>query len=432
MQIFESKSEYINTIKSRIKWKRAKEIAVMELSDHIDDQYEEFLDNGYKKSDALSKALNEMGDANEIGDALNSVYKPKINWRLILITVLFLITGFILRSFAFLNSYGKYETIGLLIGILGVIVTYFVDYTIILKRPKTIFWAYTVLTGISIILEKHLFYSIIQHHYSFYFLLFYPIVLAGILLYIKNGVDNLQFEKFVFFSLVPLTYSLILHSLTAFFYLYIIMITFLIYAINNNWIEINKKQRIIGIGVFILLAIIIIVCNTSIVRLDNTVNIHDLYSQKQVSDIIRNAPLIGKYDGEFKYISDYWNDYPITFLVAKYGTVSIPVVLLLYSILLYCLYKTIIKQNTDVGYLISLSVFIIFSLQLIVGLLCNLGIIGGYFMIDFPLFPSGGSYLIFNLILIGVMLSISRNQEIAKEWIKLNETSNYIEGCGKN
>ena len=174
----------------------------------------------------------------------------------------------------------------------------------------------------------------------------------------------------------------------------------LLYAINNNWIEINKKQRIIGIGVFILLAIIIIVCNTSIVRLDNTVNIHDLYSQKQVSDIIRNAPLIGKYDGEFKYITDYWNDYPITFLVAKYGTVSIPVVLLLYSILLYCLYKTIIKQNTDVGYLISLSVFIIFSLQLIVGLLCNLGIIGGYFMIDFPLFPSGGSYLIFNLILV--------------------------------
>ena len=429
MQTFESKSEYISTIKSRIKWKRAKDIAVIELSDHIDDQYEEYLDNGYKKHDALSKALNEMGDANEIGDALNSVYKPKTNWRLILITVLFLITGYILRSLAFLNSYNKYETIGLLIGILGAIVAYFSDYTIILKKPKTLFWTHTILTGIFIVFEKHLFYSIIQHHYSFYFLLLYPVPFAGTVLYIKNSTKHLRFERFAVFSIIPLIYSLFIHSLTAFFYLYIILMIFFLYSISNNWIMLNMKQRSICISTLILIAILIIVCNTSIVRLDNTVNIYDLYSQKQVSDIIRNTALIGKYDGEFRYITDYWNDYPMTFLVAKYGTVSIPIVLLLYSVLLYCFYKTIIKQNTDVGYLISLSVFIIFSLQLIVGLLCNLGIIGGYFMMDFPLFPSGGSYLILNLILIGVMLSISRNQEIAKEWIKLNETSDNIEGC---
>ena len=136
---YKTPDEYIADVQKHIRWKRAKIVATAELSDHIDDQYDAFVANGFDESTAMKKAIQEMGSAETVGRELDGVHRPKIDWILLALTTILLAIG-ILVSFLLLTPaavFSKACAIGC--GVVVVIVMYFTDYTLLIRYPKLIY-----------------------------------------------------------------------------------------------------------------------------------------------------------------------------------------------------------------------------------------------------------------------------------------------------
>lgn len=98
MQEYNSPEEYIKDVQRYIRWSRAKVVATRELSDHINDQYDALRENGLNQKEAMRKAIEEMGDADVVGTELDIVHRPKVNWLLLLIAGVLLLSGILISA----------------------------------------------------------------------------------------------------------------------------------------------------------------------------------------------------------------------------------------------------------------------------------------------------------------------------------------------
>jgi hypothetical protein len=119
-----SKDKYIDKVLSHIKSKKQKNEIELELFDHIDEHEKFFIDIGYDKEKAVQNADGKMGDADIVGEQLDSIKKHfKINYY-----ILFVI------QIVFLITYIIYERDNFYVSPLNLSVYYFdyVAYTIII------------------------------------------------------------------------------------------------------------------------------------------------------------------------------------------------------------------------------------------------------------------------------------------------------------
>lgn len=81
-----------------------------ELEDHILDSMEYYMENGYDEEEAEKMAVRGMGDAREIGKALNNEHNPLVGWMLgitrVAIVVLVIVTGYILIGTTLMAFHG--------------------------------------------------------------------------------------------------------------------------------------------------------------------------------------------------------------------------------------------------------------------------------------------------------------------------------------
>ena len=139
--------EFLNTICEQIKYKEARNQVAEEIENHINEEKEEYIKEGMEEIQAEQKAIDQMGNAEDIGKALNKIHRPKLDWKLLLIIAVTLCFGFlvaIIRDNNFLindqetNSIFKYITFFILgLGISFII--YFFDYRKIYKYSNYIY-----------------------------------------------------------------------------------------------------------------------------------------------------------------------------------------------------------------------------------------------------------------------------------------------------
>ena len=87
--------EYLNKICEQIKYKPVREEISKEIEDHINDIKEDLIKDGANETTAEIKAINQMGNAEEIGRKLNKIHKPKLDWKLLIITFVLICFGFV-------------------------------------------------------------------------------------------------------------------------------------------------------------------------------------------------------------------------------------------------------------------------------------------------------------------------------------------------
>ena len=83
---------FLETICNEIKYKPVKEEISQEIESHIKEIKEDYMDCGMKEQEAEQKAIEQMGNAEEIGKELNKIHKPKLDWKLL--TLLVILIGF--------------------------------------------------------------------------------------------------------------------------------------------------------------------------------------------------------------------------------------------------------------------------------------------------------------------------------------------------
>ena len=86
------KKYYEETCK-KILWVKKDNEWKQELEQELEKQKEDLKNNGEDEEKAEIKAISQMGNAKEIGKKLNKIHKPKLDWKLLIITLVLIFFG---------------------------------------------------------------------------------------------------------------------------------------------------------------------------------------------------------------------------------------------------------------------------------------------------------------------------------------------------
>ena len=89
--------DYLDTVAAQIRWKRARAVAVRELGTHLEDQRQEFQAEGHSPEGAERLAVEEMGDPVAVGTDLDRLHRPKSQWKMLCLLAVALGLWLVLR-----------------------------------------------------------------------------------------------------------------------------------------------------------------------------------------------------------------------------------------------------------------------------------------------------------------------------------------------
>ncbi|MCM3601098.1 FtsW/RodA/SpoVE family cell cycle protein [Robertmurraya korlensis] len=150
--------EFLSKVMSRVKSKEAHNKIKKELNNHLQELSQSYKKRGFSQVDADEKAIQAMGNPFTIGENLNPLHKPKMDWILIVLFVIFAGISFLplvdgIPKFSLSGTYfmGR-QAIWYTLAILVIIGSLFFDYQKLKNR-----WIYFYAIGLLIHIYLHLF-----------------------------------------------------------------------------------------------------------------------------------------------------------------------------------------------------------------------------------------------------------------------------------
>jgi cell division protein FtsW (lipid II flippase) len=137
---------YIREVCSRVRFRDIHQDVKMELAAHIEEITEEHINRGVSEEEAVDRALAQMGDADLIGKQLNKVHKPKPEWSVLLISLLFINIGLLAVYLIQKQGLLAYDTpiferslFYSLVSFIAIVGLYYFDYRKLEKYSKHIY-----------------------------------------------------------------------------------------------------------------------------------------------------------------------------------------------------------------------------------------------------------------------------------------------------
>lgn len=138
---------FLNNVCQEIKYEPVRKGIADELESHIQEIKEEYIENGINEIKAEEKAVKQMGNAQDIGKKLNKVHRPKLDWKLLLITCILILFGGLVEIIRISNILEDYVikrdiiryVFFLGLGIIPSIIIYFIDYKKLKKHSNIIY-----------------------------------------------------------------------------------------------------------------------------------------------------------------------------------------------------------------------------------------------------------------------------------------------------
>ena len=441
-----TKEEFIKEVSEQIRCKKAVKFVSEELADHIDGEKEHNVLCGMSEKEAEYEAVKQMGDPVETGVALDRIHRPKIPVVLLISVAVISVLG-ILIQFSFANSTGMENGIFyrqifyVLIGWAAMTAVLFVDYTFIGKYPAMLWLAVMVLYFVLEIFStnvngiKYFFGGAFDVGYFTAFL-FVPIY-GGILFSQRK-------KKFGGFCL-SFAYFAVTSVLCAFFRLpaaFIVSLScfiMLLYAAYENYFDMGRMKTFLMIAVFSAVALagvllvlfvfapyraeyfysrIMYFVNSAQYAHENGYLREVLKSVLSEAKVFQSADVPSKFSGYvqniYEIIPELQYSYVFTYIIAFFGIVPAIAVTAVFVVLSVVFVAISLKQKNKLGRMISFSVSILFILQTVLYILSNVAVlpeISKYM----PFLSFGGSGIVVNMVLLGIVMSVFRNTNIVKE-----------------
>lgn len=329
--------EFLDNVCSNIKYKPASNQIKEELKTHIDEVKEEKIDEGYSAKEAEELAVNQMGNAKEIGRKLNKIHRPKLDWgTLILVIVLIFLSGSYMKfipsnfysAFHEKNILGlndiitaKVECIMFVFAVLFAIGLYFFDYRKICKYSKAFYIVATLLNIVAYLRGFRANGNLIYGLWPFTSVAptvisipLYIIAFAGFINDINNKRKlNSNIAKIIILGIISVITSLIINFVSGF------LITAVYVTILSR--ELIIKRHIKYSLIFIVSSIIIFVLLSTIICIiptkwrykeDNLTSAYwvgiDTVGKRRIDEIrkevFNNAKMFGTADLEEKSLQD--------------------------------------------------------------------------------------------------------------------------------
>lgn len=435
--------DYTDLICKQIRFKNAHERIASEMTAHVEDQRDAYLEQGMSPSDATKMAISDTGDAMELGTYLDRVHRPAPNWGLLTLTAILLILGCFIRVIlmgTFISGSPLGEILTLSFGILIMFLMYFTDFTLIGKYGKHLYIV-TTLMGILLVfmspkVNGRAFFPYLFNFPLSYLGLIFPITYAALIFNLRQrGLVGLLMGSAAFIIqaiillAVPSMTAFVLYSLSAFITLGI--------AITKNWFVPDRFMA----GLVALIAFIpfIVLFGVRIISLTPYAvdRIKALFFPSQFSEnlaytatvtrrLLDSSIFVGmgtmpnSLEGFSFPLPNVSSDFLLTFLTFNCGWLFTILIVAITCVFMVIAFRYSLRQTSSLGLLISISATTALSFQFISFIIYNLGV-QIFSPLSLPLVSQSGAALVFNMMLIGLMLSVFRTGHVAcEDSFKLN------------
>ena len=441
LQKFDEIKQYTRLICDQIRYKKVHDIISEEIENHIIDQRDAFIDQGFDEATATDKAIKEMGDAVIVGSELDRTHRPKPEWSIIFLTIFMLFVGLSVNFFVGMASaspelFFQRFAIGMVLGIVCMVVAYFVDFTIIGKYSIALFISLAIITFIFMISSRHihpqiaiipltgertwLYIPVLGSISANALMLLFPMLYSGIVYTMRNK----RYRGIILcgiFYLIPISFGSATIS-NIFMYTSVCLILLSI-SICKGWFNVNRLYGMLLVFIPVVAVIIsqvpaLMQSSRFQVLLDpHIAPMSAGFNAIVIRDVLNGANFIGQ--GYFHNDIYTWlfgfNTYSvIVYLVHRLGWISAIGIFLIMSILIARGLYLCFKQKSILGQLVSVSVLLTFTMQILTYMFANLG---------FPLFHHntlpfislGKNALAINLTLVGVMLSVFKTNNLVQK-----------------
>lgn len=439
--------EFLNSVCEQIKYKPIRENIAEELKNHIEESKENYMQEGMEETTAEEKAIEQMGEAQEIGKKLNKIHKPKLDWKLLLIVCVLLYFGFLVVQIRIENSLEFYSTqisiskyiFFLIIGIVLGIAIYFMDYTKLSKYPNifyliatgTIIYALVFgvnLNGIHVTNSITFFPAVVAM--PLYIIAFVGFInnlnkknkLSEIISKYMNIKVNINLVKIIILSILSLVFLTLIPSMASVLVLgltYLVLATVKIMQAKENKIKnIAKLWGTVTIVGMHLLIFILVTSPSILERITVAFNPESApqgegWVAMNRKTIIESAKMFGEAENKSNalYVFDDGTDFAFISILAHCGwAVSIAIVLAIIALSIKLILNAI-KIKDNYGKLLIIGISSMFILQAIFNILMNLNlwIESGF---NLPFVSYGGANLVINMMSLALILSIYRKKDI--------------------
>lgn len=391
-------SDYIKTVCEQIRWKKAHAAVSKELEDHIIDQKSAYQNEGIDEDKATDEAIRQMGDPVVVGTQLDGTYRPKPDWVIIIFTIVTLFLGVTLNilmynSIYYQRSYLSDAITPAVIGIIFFSIAYLIDFTIIGKYAKFILIQFFVIAFASR-------FSLISYGTLNFIMLLFPIIYAGII-YQQRNKGYLSLFMCVLLIFIPAYISWV--SLSTFAMLIAMCVLILTFAVFMNWFKIKKLYGLLIIyAIPLALTAFFLYKNYSYIISEMT----DNYTLNQVRKLLHMSRLFGSGTHPYSVSLNTYikSNYLIACFIYKFGWISFIAIMTLLSTLIIKGFIQCKKQSSMLGKLVSYSVLVTITTQIVFTVIANMGILPTLAS-TMPLISQHSYSIVINMFLIGIMLS---------------------------
>lgn len=423
--------QYLETICDQIRYKKIHIDICEEIENHITDQKEAFKTQGIDDETATLKAIEQMGDPVIVGTELDRTHRPKPEWSIIALTFLLLLTGIFIRLYTSPQDFNGLELFYrqlffTIVGLGFMALCYHVDFTILGKYPKTFFLLLVVIIIFLIAISRPING---RHIYASYLLLLFPTLFAGIVYNMRNkGYAGIIFCG-IFFA-VSFVLSIIVPSMTSSILLVLSCIAVLTIAIFKNWFSVKKLYALLLVYLPVIGSMVLVFASgiaSKRITLAITPSIDPLgagYIANFTRQLFSGAKFIGQgtlpenFQGAFASQSQFLpginSDFLLTYIIHRFGWLTFIIVITLLTVFIVRAFVLCAKQKSVLALLVSAAVTLTFTIQTLLYIAANLGF-QLFAPLSLPLISQSSSYLLVNMCLVGILLSVFRTGYFIKD-----------------
>lgn len=410
-------TEYCRQVSEQIRWKRMRGIVMRELEQHLCDQQEAYIEQGHDADEAAQMAVQQMGDARMVGQALDQTHRPQTPWLPMALILVLLAVGLVLQSMMLPDAvpvvhYGL-AAAAFLLG-------YFTDISKLGRHAGKIYGGVLAVSLAAIIRAfsvNYIYGAAVLAVPPFYIMLgnlalIFPVA-YGLFVYRMRdrGISGILFCGLAY---LPLGVILMLvPSFTGFLIYTVAALVVLCMAIWQGWFRVRRE-----LGLALVLIPTLVCVGVMLRGIAETQRfqyaLHPWldpdgygYLNGMLREIVSQAAFWGKGAGDISLLPNVETDHALIYGIHSFGLGAfLALMLLIIGLCAYCVYRGL-RQQSMLGKLLVLAVSSTFALQVLSYAVSNLGY-GLFGAISFPFMSYGGTALVLNALLMGWMLSVFR------------------------
>lgn len=409
---------YMDTVCSCIEFKDVRDDIRKEICAHMIDAVEEHEKEGCTREEAIGRAIKQMGDPLDLGRQLNEVHKPRPEWSILFLALVFSLIGVL----AIYTMGGRYIQDGMLkksffmigAGIVIIVLLYFYDYRRLKCISTYIYFATTVLLLVG--MNGNMVSVFITMDMAYLAPALYAIALSGMFAGDKwrkrKGIINLAI------FLLPMAVFLFRSSWSSLgsgaMYFAMALVIAIISGINIKYIF-GVVVSAVLIGLYSIFSV-----DYRAARILAFLNpVKDAggsgYTNIQLGKVLSQAGLFGNgfnFDIKKIGIPAIHTNFILTYIIYTLGWIAGLVLISLIIVFFIRLIKTSKCIKNSYGRLIVASFASIFIVQFLYNILMILGVvpIAGF---SLPFISYGTASNIANMAMIGIISSIYRRKSIS-------------------